>query len=55
MISSISWVKDMVNRIRGNTKGELEAKNTESTIDFDSKSTPASITPTCNAAMFSTG
>jgi len=55
IILSIPWVKDMVNRIRGNTKGELEAENTESTIDFDSKATPASTTPTCNAAMFSTG
>ena len=44
----------MVDRVRKDTK-ELEAENTESTIDFDSKTTPASTTPTCNAAMFSTG
>ena len=54
MISSMPWVESMVNRIRKNAKEELEAKNTESTIDFDSKTTPTSITPTCNAAMFST-
>ena len=52
MISSIPWVERMVNRIRKNTKEELE-ENTESIIDFDSK-TSASKTPTCNAAMFST-
>ena len=50
MISSIPWVEHMVNRIRKNTKAE----NTESIIDFDSKTTPASTTPTCNAAMSST-
>jgi hypothetical protein len=52
MISSIPWVESMVNRIRKNAKEELEAENTESIIDFDSK-TSASKTPTCNAAMFS--
>ena len=52
MISSIPWVKSMVNRIRKNAKEEPEAENTESIIDFDSK-TLASKTPTCNAAMFS--
>lgn len=44
----------MVNQIRGNAKEELEAENTESIIDFNSKTTPASTTLTYNAAMFST-
>ena len=54
MISSIPWVKRMVNRVRKDTE-ELVAENTESTIDFDSKSAPPSTTPTSHAAMFSTG
>jgi hypothetical protein len=54
MISSIPWVKRIVDRVRKDTE-ELEAENTESIIDFDSKATPASTTPTCNATMFSTG
>ena len=53
MILSIPWVERMVNWIRKDIKEELEAKNIESIIDFDSKTTPASKTPTCNAAMFS--
>jgi hypothetical protein len=43
----------MLDQIQKDT-GELEAENTESMIDFDSKN-PASTAPTCNAAMFSTG
>jgi hypothetical protein len=55
-ISSTPWIKRIVNRIQ---KREQEAKennqkNTESTIDFDSK-TSASTTPTSHAAVFSTG
>ena len=50
-ISSTPWIKRIVNRIQ---EEEQEAKNTESTIDFDSKTTPASTTPTCHAAVFST-
>jgi len=52
MISSIPWVKRMVDRIQKDT-GELEAKDAESTIDFDSKTLP-STAPTSHAAMFST-
>ena len=53
MISSIPWVKRMVDRIQKDTE-ELEAKkDAESTIDFDSKSSP-STAPTSHAAMFST-
>ena len=48
------WVKDMVNQIQGNIKGELEAKNTESTINFNSKASPSK-TPTSYTAVFSTG
>ena len=50
-ISSTPWIKRIVKLIQ---KREQEAKNTESTIDFDSK-TSASKTPTINAAVFSTG
>jgi hypothetical protein len=52
MISSIPWVKRMVDRVRKDTE-ELEAENTESTIDFDSKNLP-STAPTSHTAMFST-
>ena len=45
MISSIPWVKRIVNHIR---KEEQEAKNIESAIDFNSK------TPTSYTAVFST-
>jgi hypothetical protein len=44
----------MVNRIRKDIE-ELVAKNTESIIDFNSKSAPPSITPTSYTAIFSTG
>jgi hypothetical protein len=44
----------MVNWIQKDIE-ELEAKkDVESTINFDSKATPASIIPTIYAAMFST-
>jgi hypothetical protein len=53
IISSIPWVKRIVDRVRKDTK-ELKAENTESTIDFDSKTTLASTTLNYNAAMIST-
>ena len=51
MILSIPWVRPIIKWIQ---KEELEAKNIESTIDFDSKTLP-SITPTSHTAVFSTG
>ncbi len=53
MIPFIPSIKRMLDQIQIDTK-VLEAENTESTIDFDSKTLP-STTPTSHAAMFSTG
>jgi hypothetical protein len=53
MIPFIPSIKRMLDQIQNDTK-VLEAENTESTIDFDSKTLP-STTPTSHATMFSTG